>query len=107
MHRGWSGSDAIFNLGGSLYAIDDECTHMGGPLSEGTIEGDEIVCPWHGSHFNIKTGKVVRPPAGSNITSHNVRLSGERPVGDAGRGPRGADPEEGLDLGWRSLSRKL
>ncbi len=68
---------AIFNLGGELYAIDDTCTHKGGPLSEGTIEGDEVECPWHGAHFNIKSGHVTAPPAADNVARYNVRLTGD------------------------------
>jgi nitrite reductase/ring-hydroxylating ferredoxin subunit len=43
---------------GKIYALDSECTHEGGPLDEGTIEGDEIVCPWHRGKYYIKTGKA-------------------------------------------------
>ncbi len=68
---------AIFNLAGTFYAIDEECTHSGGPLSEGTIDGDEIECPWHLGRFNIKTGAVVDPPPMDDLTRYNVRLSGE------------------------------
>ncbi len=68
---------AIFNLAGTFYAIDGECTHSGGPLSEGTIDGDEIECPWHLGRFNIKTGAVVDPPPMDDLTRYNVRLSGE------------------------------
>ena len=68
---------AIFNLAGTFYAIDEECTHSGGPLSEGTIDGDEIECPWHQGRFNIKTGAVVDLPPMDNVASYNVRLSGE------------------------------
>ena len=39
---------ALFNLGGQFYAIDDTCPHADGPLSEGSIEGEEVECPWHG-----------------------------------------------------------
>ena len=39
---------ALFNLEGSFYAIDDTCTHRGGPLSEGEVSGEEVTCPWHG-----------------------------------------------------------
>ncbi len=68
---------AIFNLAGTFYAIDEECTHSGGPLSEGTIEGDEIECPWHQGRFNIKTGAVVDAPPMDDLASYSVRLSGE------------------------------
>ncbi len=68
---------AIFNLDGTFYPIDEECTHAGGPLSEGTIDGEEIECPWHQGRFNIKTGAVVDPPPMDDLASYNVRLSGE------------------------------
>ena len=54
---------ALFNLEGSFYAIDDTCTHRGGPLSEGEVSGEEVTCPWHGAVYNIKTGEVLGPPA--------------------------------------------
>ena len=53
---------ALFNLEGSFYAIDDTCTHRGGPLSEGEVSGEEVTCPWHGAVYNIKTGAVLKPP---------------------------------------------
>jgi len=68
---------ALFNLGGEFYAIDDTCTHRGGPLSEGTIEGDEVECPWHGARFNIKLADVTNPPASAGVTKYNVRVIGD------------------------------
>lgn len=68
---------AIFDIGGSYYAIEDTCPHRGGPLSEGKIEGDEVICPWHGSRFNIKTGAVVHPPARQGVKSFPVRIAGD------------------------------
>jgi len=70
-------SIALFKLGGEFYAIDDTCTHAGGPLSEGNIEGDEIECPWHGAHFNIRSGKVTLDPADEDVNTYDVRLSGD------------------------------
>jgi 3-phenylpropionate/trans-cinnamate dioxygenase ferredoxin subunit len=67
---------ALFNLEGNFYAIDDTCTHVGGPLSEGEIEGEQVTCPWHGSIFNIKTGEVLSPPARTGVASYNVRVEG-------------------------------
>ena len=40
---------ALFNVDGKFHAIDNTCTHRGGPLSEGELEGDEVTCPWHGA----------------------------------------------------------
>lgn len=47
----------------SVHALADRCSHRGGPLSEGAIERSCLVCPWHGSHFDLRTGKAVRGPA--------------------------------------------
>src|SRR2546425_11890244 len=54
---------ALFNLGGTFHALDNRCTHMGGPLGEGAVEGDRVTCPWHGRIFNINHGEVGGPPA--------------------------------------------
>ena len=54
---------ALFNIDGAFYAIDDTCTHRGGPLSEGVLNGKEVTCPWHGAVFNVTTGEVLGPPA--------------------------------------------
>ena len=50
----------LANLQGSYYAMDNTCPHMGGSLVEGDLEGNNIVCPRHGSIFDITTGKVVK-----------------------------------------------
>lgn len=51
---------AVFEIAGDVYAIDDECAHQGGPLSDGTFVDDYIVaCPWHGWAFDIRTGECV------------------------------------------------
>ena len=67
---------ALINLHGEICAIDDDCPHEGGPLSEGQIIGEEIECPWHTSHFDIKTGRVTRDPATKNVATYTVRLVG-------------------------------
>src|SRR2546428_8586961 len=46
---------ALFRVGEAFHALSDTCTHRGGPLSEGTVEGAEVTCPWHGARFDIKT----------------------------------------------------
>lgn len=50
---------ALFKLGGKIYALDNACPHMGGPLGEGEIEDDVVTCPWHGWQFNIKNGHNI------------------------------------------------
>jgi 3-phenylpropionate/trans-cinnamate dioxygenase ferredoxin component len=71
-------SVAVFNLDGTYYAIEDVCTHDGGILTGGPVEGDQIVCPRHGARFSIKTGAVLAPPAYEAIATFPVRV-------DAGR----------------------
>ena len=58
---------AIFNLNGNFYATDDTCPHEGGPLSDGSIEGENVSCPWHGATFHIMSGKTLEPPAGEKM----------------------------------------
>lgn len=67
---------ALFNVEGSFYAIDDTCTHRGGPLSEGVLNGQEVTCPWHGAVFNVTTAEVLGPPAPSGVARYNVRAVG-------------------------------
>ena len=65
---------AVFNLEGEYYAIEDVCTHDGGILTGGAIEGGQIVCPRHGARFSIKTGAVLTPPAYENVATFAVRI---------------------------------
>ena len=67
---------ALFRVGDAFYALSDTCTHRGGPLSEGAVEGTEVTCPWHGARFDIKTGAVMGPPAGREVKSYPVRVAG-------------------------------
>lgn len=53
----------LVRRGGEIHAIAHTCSHLGGPLSEGKLEGDVVQCPWHGSRFNIRDGSVVDGPA--------------------------------------------
>ena len=68
---------AIFNVDETFYAVDDTCTHVGGPLSEGELEGTIVTCPWHGARFDVKTGAVHGPPASDDIRSYEVKTEGE------------------------------
>lgn len=67
---------AIYNVGGTIYAIDGICPHQGGPLAEGVREGTIVTCPWHGWQFDVRDGqsptfKKVRQP------TFEVRVDGE------------------------------
>lgn len=56
----WEGKDILLtNIEGTYYAMDNTCSHMGGSLYKGTLDGSHIKCPRHGSIFDVKTGKVV------------------------------------------------
>jgi 3-phenylpropionate/trans-cinnamate dioxygenase ferredoxin subunit len=67
---------AVFLIGGKYYAIDDVCTHDGGPVAEGALEGDIIECPRHGARFNVRTGAALTLPAVSPVPTHPVRVEG-------------------------------
>jgi len=65
---------AVFNLDGDLHAIEDVCTHDGGVLTGGPIEGDQIVCPRHGARFCIRTGEALTAPAFEPTARFPVRV---------------------------------
>jgi nitrite reductase/ring-hydroxylating ferredoxin subunit len=64
----------IVNIDGSYYAIGNVCTHMGGPLNEGTLEGFNVECPSHGSKFDVRTGEPTKPPARQAVSSYEVKV---------------------------------
>ena len=68
---------ALFNVEGNYYAIDDTCTHKGGPLSDGEVNGSKVTCPWHGATFDVITGEVLGPPAPIGVSRYNVRVVGD------------------------------
>lgn len=67
---------ALFHVGGKFYAIDDVCTHDGGPLAEGQLEGFTIACPRHGAKFDIRNGQALTMPATQPTASHEVKIVG-------------------------------
>jgi nitrite reductase/ring-hydroxylating ferredoxin subunit len=64
----------IVNVEGNYYAIGNVCTHVGGPLNEGTLEGYEVECPWHGSKFDVRTGEPTKPPARQAVPKYEVKV---------------------------------
>jgi 3-phenylpropionate/trans-cinnamate dioxygenase ferredoxin subunit len=73
----------VFNLGGEYFAIEDVCTHDGGQLTGGLVQGAEIVCPRHGARFSIKTGAALCAPAYEPTAKFPVRVKdGEIQVRD-------------------------
>jgi ethylbenzene dioxygenase ferredoxin component len=65
---------AIYNLDGSFYATDDECTHAAASLADGMIDGDVIECCMHMGSFHIPTGRVVEPPCEVPLRTYQVVL---------------------------------
>jgi nitrite reductase/ring-hydroxylating ferredoxin subunit len=66
----------VANVEGKYYAIGNVCTHVGGPLAEGTLEGYEVECPWHGSKFDVRSGEPTRPPAKRPEPTYEVKVEG-------------------------------
>jgi 3-phenylpropionate/trans-cinnamate dioxygenase ferredoxin subunit len=64
---------ALCNAGGTLYAVDDVCTHDGGPLDQGELLGTRIECPRHGAQFDIITGRALTLPAVRPVRTYAVR----------------------------------
>jgi len=67
----------VIHAAGKFYAIDDLCTHDGGPLGEGELDGFEIICPRHGARFDVRDGRALTMPATKATGSHQVKLEGD------------------------------
>jgi nitrite reductase/ring-hydroxylating ferredoxin subunit len=72
---------ALFNVGGTYYAIDNGCPHRGGPLGEGDVDGALVACPWHGWRWDVTTGANANNPA-VRVACFPVTVDGERIVVD-------------------------
>lgn len=81
---------ALVNVGGTLFAVDDTCTHEDESLSAGPVVGELIVCPKHGSRFHLPSGRVLSLPAVRPLTTYPVRVEGDEillsPEGRPGQG---------------------
>ncbi len=66
----------VYNLGGELYAIEDRCSHDNGPLAEGDFDPDEgvAICPRHGAHIDIRTGRPLSLPAVLPVETFSVSV---------------------------------
>lgn len=67
----------LFRVGGDVFALDDVCTHDGGPLGEGELEDHTIACPRHGAKFDIRTGEALSMPATKPTVAHQVKIVGD------------------------------
>lgn len=68
---------AVFMVDGKYYALEDVCTHDGGPLAEGELDGCEIECPRHGARFDVRDGSVKAMPATAPVPTYTVRIEGD------------------------------
>jgi len=66
----------VANVKGKYYAIGNVCTHFGGSLDRGILEGNEVECPLHHSHFDVTTGQVKRGPATRPEPAYDVKIEG-------------------------------
>lgn len=64
----------LFSIAGKYFAIGDVCTHDNGPVGDGEVDGDEIICPRHGARFQIEDGKASGLPAVKDIPAYPVRV---------------------------------
>jgi naphthalene 1,2-dioxygenase ferredoxin component len=67
-------SIAIYDSDGNLFATDNVCTHAYARLSDGWLDGETIECPLHAARFDIRTGKVLDPPATEDLKTYPVRV---------------------------------
>ena len=68
---------AIVCVDGRYHAVDALCTHMGVPLSKGSVDGHDLVCPWHAARFCVKTGAKKSGPGWCDLQTYPVRVSGD------------------------------
>lgn len=66
---------AVFNIAGTFYAIEDQCTHDGGGLAGGAVENCEVICPRHGARFSLQTGAALSPPAYESVRTYATRIN--------------------------------
>ena len=83
-------SVALFNVGGSFYAINNACPHAGGPLADGFLAGAEVTCPWHMWSFNVKDGSCSYDPR-IRVPTYPVRVDGATILLDAAQSQHPTD----------------
>jgi nitrite reductase (NADH) small subunit len=66
---------ALFNVDGTVFALDNTCLHQGGPLGEGMLEGEVVTCPWHMWEYNVRTGEFVANPE-IKVATYPVQVEG-------------------------------
>ena len=66
----------VVRIGDAVYACGDTCAHRGGPLAEGKLSGTRLACPWHGWHYDVRTGECTFPGRGARIPTYPVQVEG-------------------------------
>lgn len=64
-------------MSGVIHALEDSCTHLGAPLSQGFVSKDSITCEWHGASFDLKSGAALCAPAKDPVNVYEVRIKGD------------------------------
>lgn len=64
----------LTRVGDTVYACADACAHKGGPLSEGKQSGTRLACPWHGWHYDVRSGQCVFPGRGASVATYAVAV---------------------------------
>lgn len=64
----------VINIEGELYAVNNQCPHLGYPLYLGRLEGDVLVCGFHDAKFNVRTGKSIGPVTGKPLKTFQVKI---------------------------------
>jgi len=72
----------VANYGRRFYCCDNACPHVGGPLGEGHLDKTTVTCPWHGSQFDITSGKVLAGSAQKNIQTHKITVKKDEVYAD-------------------------
>ena len=67
---------AVANVGGTFYAFDDTCTHLQCSLAGGDLEETTVICPCHGSEFDVRSGEVLQGPAREPVETYETRIEG-------------------------------
>jgi nitrite reductase/ring-hydroxylating ferredoxin subunit len=80
---------AVYNIDGTFYVTDDECTHAAASLADGLLEGDVIECCMHMGSFHVPTGSVVAPPCEVPLRTYQVVVRGDDIFADLGRNAAG------------------
>jgi nitrite reductase/ring-hydroxylating ferredoxin subunit len=68
---------AVAHVNGAFHAFDDTCTHMGCSLAEGDLEETTVICPCHGSEFDVRSGAVLQGPAREPVDSYETRVESD------------------------------